>query len=273
MPAKVAGVLGGAAATARRDQANCRADVARPRAACGDRCAALQGRVGLAGAAPVPGVVRAAEPADDSTVRPPAAPRLHRDAKAAARNGDGVQRDAGPVSIAADAIAAIRPVGVPPQAAAASRRVKIYAAAAGGDRAGCQGVVDDPPASAVAAPVIGVRVPAVAAPAAADIDEDAGLAGRGRVDALITVLVDQVRRRPLAVVAVVRVITARAASPVRAPVDIRQRFRLRIGRPAEHVKRRDAGLQQDGKPGEAQAVAARVRESLRGHGWRRVDGG
>ncbi|KAG1242201.1 hypothetical protein G6F65_023142 [Rhizopus arrhizus] len=67
-----------------------------------------------------------------------------------------------------------------------------------------QCVIDNPPATAVAAPMIRVGIPSVAATAAVDIDKDAGLAGRRRVDALVAVLVDEVRGGPLAVVAVVR---------------------------------------------------------------------
>ncbi|KAG1438756.1 hypothetical protein G6F57_019710 [Rhizopus arrhizus] len=123
-------------------------------------------------------------------------------------------------------------------AAVAAGRIQVDAAARGGDGTGRQGVIDNPPATAVAAPMIRVGIPSVAATAAADIDKDAGLAGRRRVDALVAVLVDEVRGGPLAVVAVVRVIAARAAGAVRAAIDVGQRLRLGVARPAEHIQRR-----------------------------------
>ncbi|MNV32220.1 hypothetical protein D3C71_1235510 [compost metagenome] len=204
MATEVSGVIGGAAVAGAGDQPHARADVVRPRRARGDGGIALQARGRLARASAMARVVGAAESAGDCAVGARSAPGLDRHAKADAGHAGVVERDARHMPVAADAVAAVGAVGVAPQPAIAAGRCQRDASARGGDGAGRQGVVDESAAASVAAPMVRVRIPAIAAASAADVDQNAGLARRVCVDPQIAVPLDEVAQAPLAVVAIVR---------------------------------------------------------------------
>ena len=267
MPAEIARVLGRARGPARRDQTHRGTDITRPRSAHRHRTRPLQYHGRESGAAAVAGRVSAAEAVGDGAVSPRAAPGLDRDAEPRAHYRSVVERDARLMPVAADAVTAIGSVRIAPQAAIAARGIQVYSAASSVDRAGRQDVVDDPPAAAIAPPVILVGIPAVAAMAAADVDQDAGLAGPIGADALVAVRLHEVALAPLAVMAIVGMIAAGTTGAVGAAQLIGQRRGLGERRPPEDVEGGDSRMQKQCQPGKPQAVAAGLWNILRGdHG-------